>query len=28
MVAAEAANPSNVEIDALPYVDQQMEQID
>ena len=28
MVAAEAANPSNVDIDALPYVDQQMEQID
>ena len=28
MVAAEAANPSNVDIDALPYVDQQMETID
>ena len=28
LVAAEAANPSNVDIDALPYVDQQMENID
>ena len=28
MVAAEAANPSNVDIDALPYVDQQMETIE
>jgi pre-mRNA-splicing factor SPF27 len=28
LVAAEAANPSNVDIDALPYIDQQMEHID
>jgi pre-mRNA-splicing factor SPF27 len=28
MVAAEAANPSNVDIDAMPYVDQQMETIE
>ena len=28
MVQAEAANPSNVDIDALPYIDQQMEHID